>query len=185
MSDDRSTVVVITAKDAAGTAACAVTSALCQRAVAEVVFVDDGSRDGTAEVAAAADDQSGRLKIIRQEKNVGPARARNIAIAASSSPLICILDADDYLAPSRLDRLFAVGGDDWDLLADDLFFHARLPRQCRARQAASRDDDAAAFARSRCLSGWKYPSKRPASPRIGISEARYAPLVLAEVRSSL
>lgn len=122
MSDDRSTVVVITAKDAAGTAACAVTSALCQRAVAEVVFVDDGSRDGTAEVAAAADDQSGRLKIIRQEKNVGPARARNIAIAASSSPLICILDADDYLAPGRLDRLFAVGGDAWDLLADDLCF---------------------------------------------------------------
>lgn len=122
MSDDRSTVVVITAKDAADTAAYAVSSALCQRPVAEVVFVDDGSRDGTAEFAAAADDGSGRLKIIRQATNVGPARARNLAIAASTSPLICILDADDYMAPERLDRLLDAGGSNWDLLADDLFF---------------------------------------------------------------
>ena len=62
MSDDRSTAVVITAKDAAGTAACAVSSALRQRAVREVVFVDDGSRDETAEVASAADDGSARLR---------------------------------------------------------------------------------------------------------------------------
>lgn len=122
MSDDRSTVVVITAKDAAGTAAYAVSSALRQRPVAEVVFVDDGSRDGTAECAAGADDRTGRLKIIRQKTNVGPARARNIAIAASTSPLICILDADDYMAPERLDRLLDAGGSNWDLLADDLFF---------------------------------------------------------------
>ncbi|MBS0253444.1 MAG: glycosyltransferase [Proteobacteria bacterium] len=114
--------VVITAKDAAGTAAYAVSSALCQGPVAEVVFVDDGSRDGTAEIAAAADDGSGRLKIIRQATNVGPARARNLAIAASTSPLICILDADDYMAPGRLNRLLAAGGGNWDLLADDLFF---------------------------------------------------------------
>lgn len=122
MTDDRSTAVVITAKDAAGTAACAISSALRQRSVREVVFVDDGSRDATAEVASAADDGSARLKIVRLETNVGPAQARNIAIASSTSPFICILDADDYMAPDRLDRLFDAGGDDWDLLADDLFF---------------------------------------------------------------
>lgn len=122
MIDNRSTVVVITAKDAAGTATCAVSSALRQRPVREVVFVDDGSRDATVEAANAADDGSARLKIVSVETNVGPAQARNIAIAASTSPFICILDADDYMAPGRLDRLFDAGGEDWDLLADDLFF---------------------------------------------------------------
>jgi succinoglycan biosynthesis protein ExoU len=122
MTHERATAVIITAKDAAATVAYAVASALHQKPVREVIVVDDGSRDNTADVAAHTDDNSGRLKIIRLETNVGPSRARNIAIDASSSPLICILDADDYFSPSRLERLYSEGGDDWDLLADDLFF---------------------------------------------------------------
>ncbi|WP_409560543.1 glycosyltransferase family 2 protein [Hyphomicrobium sp. MC8b] len=119
-----STAVVIAAKNASATAAYAVSSALRQSLAGEVIFVDDGSRDDTAAVAAFADDGSGRLKILRLEQNVGPSRARNIAIESSTSPFICILDADDYMAPDRLERLFSAGGDDWDFLADDLFFTA-------------------------------------------------------------
>lgn len=123
MTKDRSTAVVITARNAAKTAARAVSSALRQDVVREVVFIDDASTDFTSDVAASEDDGSGRLKIIRLNDNVGPSRARNIAIAASASPFICILDADDYMAPRRLESLFeAAGSDDWDLVADDLYF---------------------------------------------------------------
>ena len=122
MLEDKSTAVIIAAKNAAKTASYAVGSALRQARVAEVVFVDDGSQDSTSAAAEGASDGSGRLKIIRLDKNVGPARARNIAIAASKSPFICILDADDYMASDRLDRLFALAPDDWDFLADDLLF---------------------------------------------------------------
>jgi len=118
----RNTAVIITAKNAAVTAAKAITSALAQSVVSEVVFVDDGSTDGTALVAAAADDGSGRLRIIREEQNRGPAFGRNRAIDASSAPFLCILDADDFMAPDRLATLFQRGGDDWDLLADDMLF---------------------------------------------------------------
>jgi succinoglycan biosynthesis protein ExoU len=56
ISAKRNTAVIITAKDAEGTAPAAVDSALAQSMVSEVVFVDDGSRDNTAAVAQACDD---------------------------------------------------------------------------------------------------------------------------------
>lgn len=122
MIADRSTAVIITAKDAEATAAKAVASALAQAVVSEVVFVDDGSRDGTASAARAADDGSGRLKLIRLAENRGPAHGRNVAIEASTAPFLCILDADDFMTAGRLERMFELGGGRWDLLADDLLF---------------------------------------------------------------
>ena len=112
--------VVIAAKDAAQTIGRAVGSALRDSHVAEVVVVDDGSADRTAEAALAADDQSGRLTILRLETNRGPSFARNHAIAHSSAPLIAILDADDFFLEGRFDRL--LDGDDWDFVADNIVF---------------------------------------------------------------
>lgn len=120
---DPSVALIIAAKDASATVGLAVASALRQPEAAEVVLVDDGSRDDrTVAAARAADDGSGRLKIIRLDQNVGPSAARNRAIAASSAPLIGILDADDYLEPGRLARLLALAPEGWDILADNMVF---------------------------------------------------------------
>ena len=65
----------------------------------EVVVVDDGSDDGTAELAESL----GRdIRVIRQS-NQGPAAARNAGVEASDAELIAFLDADDnmYVARSR------------------------------------------------------------------------------------
>lgn len=122
MSQSFPTAVIVTAKNAAGTIAYAVRSALAQSCVVEVVVVDDGSSDGTGEAASACDDGSGRLTILRFDVNRGPSAGRNAAIEASSAPFLCVLDADDFMGEQRLERLFAEGGDDWDLLADDMYF---------------------------------------------------------------
>ncbi|MGZ3275849.1 MAG: glycosyltransferase family 2 protein [Caulobacteraceae bacterium] len=122
MSGSFPTAVIITAKNAAGTIGYAVRSALAQSCVTEVVVVDDGSSDGTGEVASACDDGGGRLKILRFDVNRGPSAGRNAAIEASSAPFLCVLDADDFMGEQRLERLFAQGGEDWDLLADDMYF---------------------------------------------------------------
>jgi len=111
--------VIIAAKDASGTIGRAVRSALAEPEAAEVILVDDGSVDDTAEVARACDDGTGRLRVMRQV-NRGPSAARNAAIDSSNSPYVCVLDADDFFTPGRLRRIFEAAGSDWDLVSDKL-----------------------------------------------------------------
>ena len=113
MEDRLKVAVIIAAMNASATIARAIISALADRNVREVIVVDDASSDDTAAVARAADDGSNRLTVLVQPANAGPAAARNRAIDASSSPLIAILDADDFLLPGRFDALLDEEG--WDL----------------------------------------------------------------------
>ena len=66
--------------------------------VHEIVIVDDGSTDDTAEVLERL---SGDITAVRQD-NAGPSAARNTGIAEASGDYLCLLDADDALAPGAL-----------------------------------------------------------------------------------
>lgn len=112
--------IIIPAWNAAPTIARAVRSALAQPEVGEVIVVDDCSTDVTVEHALACDDGSGRLEIVRQPRNQGPAAARNLAIARSRADFIALLDADDFLLPGRFAPLLAIDG--WDMIADNIVF---------------------------------------------------------------
>lgn len=112
--------MIVAAKDASNTISRAVRSALREPKVAEVLVVDDGSSDGTDKAASAADDGSGRLRVLAFEANRGPAAARNHAIANSRAPLIAILDADDFFLDGRFERLLQSA--DWDFVADNILF---------------------------------------------------------------
>lgn len=112
--------VIIAAHNAHATIGCAVASALAQNEVGEVIVVDDASNDNTGRAAIAAAKGDPRLLVLREPYNVGPAAARNRAIAAASSPYIAVLDADDYLLPGRFTHLLSVPG--WDFIADNVVF---------------------------------------------------------------
>jgi succinoglycan biosynthesis protein ExoU len=112
--------VIITARNAESTIGDAVASALEQPEVGEVVVVDDASSDATSDAARKAATGDTRLIVIRQSTNIGPAAARNLAIARSTAPYIAILDADDYFLPDRFGPLLAEP--DWDLIADNIVF---------------------------------------------------------------
>lgn len=112
--------VIIAAWNAERTIPRAIASALAQPEVSEVIVVDDASTDTTATVARKADDGSGRLSVLRQERNGGPSAARNRALDLSRANHVAVLDADDYLLPGRFAALLAIPG--WDAIADNIAF---------------------------------------------------------------
>jgi glycosyltransferase involved in cell wall biosynthesis len=68
-------------------------------APAEIVVVDDGSGDGTAEAAAAQG-----ARVVRQER-LGASHARNRGVVAASGEYVCFLDADCIAEPRWLEEL--------------------------------------------------------------------------------
>lgn len=68
----------------------------------EVICVDDGSTDGSARVLDDFASRDARFKVIRLQENQGQAHARNVALQEAHGDFVCMLDADDWLAPDAL-----------------------------------------------------------------------------------
>jgi glycosyltransferase involved in cell wall biosynthesis len=69
----------------------------------EMIVVDDGSPDGSAEIAAARP----RVRVLR-EPHRGVAAARNTGLSAARGELVAFLDQDDQWCPHKLARQAAV-----------------------------------------------------------------------------
>ncbi len=67
----------------------------------EIIVVDDGSRDGT--LAVARQYESNSVRVVAS-KNQGAAATRNLALQLSQGDYIQYLDADDLLAPDKIER---------------------------------------------------------------------------------
>lgn len=76
----------------------------------EIVAVDDGSTDGTAEAledALAAFEAGGerRRAVLLRQENQGAGAARNAGMARAAGEVLCFHDADDVLMPGTLRAL--------------------------------------------------------------------------------
>jgi GT2 family glycosyltransferase len=78
----------------------------------EIIFVDDASTDGTASVATGLG-----ARVIRLEKNSGPAAARNAGARQARGDILFFVDADVIVAPRTVERVLKIFAERPDVAA--------------------------------------------------------------------
>ena len=120
--------------------------------VDELVVVDTGSTDGTAELATALG-----ARVVAWEWTGDFAAARNAALAAANGEWVLVLDADESLAATDLPRLRALVRDDDGTAAAGYVMTTRN-YSTSASTAGWRPNDGT-YAREEAGTGW-YPSRK-------------------------
>jgi hypothetical protein len=68
----------------------------------ELLIVDDGSIDGSLDLAEEAASRDSRIRVLRTSGRTGAAAARNLGLAAAKAEFVAFLDADDLFEPGKL-----------------------------------------------------------------------------------
>ncbi len=83
----------------------------------EVIFIDDGSTDGSFAVLAELHKQHPEVKVIRFRKNYGKAAALSAGFKKAAGKFIVTMDADLQDDPNEIPGLLDVMGDQYDLVS--------------------------------------------------------------------
>lgn len=88
----------------------------------ELIVVDDGSMDRSIDIVTDLASRDVRIRLFRNEKNLGVAKTRNRAIREACGEYIACLDNDDVALPERLERQvdFMKAHPDHGLIASDV-----------------------------------------------------------------
>jgi GT2 family glycosyltransferase len=77
----------------------------------EIIVVDDGSTDATADIARQASTR-GEMTLVRSDRNRGCPSARNLGLRHAEGEIVAFIDADGFAASGWLGALVAAFGDD-------------------------------------------------------------------------
>jgi glycosyltransferase involved in cell wall biosynthesis len=99
----------------------------------EIIFVDDGSRDGSFRILASLQKKDRRVKVLRLRKNFGQTAALSAGFDYSRGEIVVSLDADLQNDPRDIPRLLAKIEEGFDIVngwrrkRKDRFLTRRLP----------------------------------------------------------
>jgi glycosyltransferase involved in cell wall biosynthesis len=83
----------------------------------EVVFVDDGSADGTFAALALLHEAQDNVRVIRLRRNFGKAAALDAGFAEAAGEIVVTIDGDLQDDPSEIPRLLAKLDEGFDLVS--------------------------------------------------------------------
>ncbi|MBP5770023.1 MAG: glycosyltransferase family 2 protein [Bacteroidaceae bacterium] len=83
---------------------------LCRQTLADIqiLCVDDCSTDETFDILENRAKMDARIEVLQTPVNSGQAVARNLALTKMKAPLVCMVDADDWLSPDALEKAVEV-----------------------------------------------------------------------------
>lgn len=107
----------------------------------EVIIVNDGSTDNTAEILDSYAKKDSRIKIINQ-KNGGVSSARNTALKHAHGEFVTFIDADDSVPENAFKTMVELMSDDIDMI---VFSHNEIrlkskPKHEKPNEFINKDD---------------------------------------------
>ncbi|HEY0106886.1 MAG TPA: glycosyltransferase family 2 protein, partial [Rhizomicrobium sp.] len=103
--------VVVPVKDEAenvGPLAREIAQALAGEPSFEIIFIDDGSRDGTGAALQALKADIPSLRVVQHGRNLGQSRGVRTGVRAARSDIVVTLDGDGQNDPADIPKLLAI-----------------------------------------------------------------------------
>lgn len=71
----------------------------------EIILIDDGSTDGTAEICEHYKDKDDRIRILHKQ-NEGIGSSRNAGLSMATGDYVLFVDGDDWIASNHIEELY-------------------------------------------------------------------------------
>ena len=134
--------VVVPVKDEAenvGPLAREIARAIAAEPSAEIIFIDDGSSDGTANALKSLKSELPQLRVVLHGRNLGQSAGIRTGVRAARSDIIVTLDGDGQNDPADIPKLLSLLRDGPDAARVGLVSGVRAKRQDTfSRRLASR-----------------------------------------------